>query len=90
MSHDLLVQNGLLLIWFFVEESVAKVRIILRFWETAHLPLPLANINTFVSLRAKFWLRGGVGAVFQKRIMVRSCSLLTADYRKIFSHFTFF
>ena len=46
MSHDLLVQNGLLLIWFFVEESVAKVRIILRFWETAHLPLPLANTNT--------------------------------------------
>ena len=32
--------NGLLLIWLFVEESVAMVRIILRFWETAHLSLP--------------------------------------------------
>ena len=32
--------NGLLFIWFFVKESVAKVQIIIRFWETAHLPLP--------------------------------------------------
>ena len=29
--------------------------------ETAHLPLPLANINTYLSLRAKCWLREGVG-----------------------------
>ena len=68
MSHDLLVQNGLLLIWFFVEESVAKVRIILRFWETAHLPLPLASINTFVSLGEKCWLRGGVGVQFSRNV----------------------
>ena len=29
--------------------------------ETAHLPLPLANINTYLSLGAKCWLREGVG-----------------------------
>ena len=29
--------------------------------ETAHLPLPLANINSYLSLRAKCWLREGVG-----------------------------
>ena len=29
--------------------------------ETAHLPLPFANINTYLSLRAKCWLRKGVG-----------------------------
>ena len=35
--------------------------IIIRFWETAHLPLPWDNVNTYFSLRAKCWLRGGVG-----------------------------
>ena len=40
MSLDLLVQMAYCLFGFFVEESVAKVRIIMRFWESAHLPLP--------------------------------------------------
>ena len=35
-------------------------RIIIRFWETAHLPLPYTNINAYFSLRAKYLLRGGV------------------------------
>ena len=35
--------------------------IIIRYWETAHLPLPWDNVNTYFSLRAKCWLRGGVG-----------------------------
>ena len=30
-------------------------------WETAHLPLPSAYINTYLSLREKCWLKGGVG-----------------------------
>ena len=38
--------------------------IITRFWETAHLPLPQAIINTYFSLRAKCWLKGGVGGQF--------------------------
>ena len=36
----------------------------LGFWETAHLPLPYANINTYFSFRAKCWFRGGVGGQF--------------------------
>ena len=40
--------------------------IIIHFWETAHLPLPYANINTYFSLRANYWLRGGVGGQFPK------------------------
>ena len=35
----------------------AKFGINLGFWETAHLPLPTANIITYCSLRAKCWLR---------------------------------
>ena len=31
------------------------------FWETAHLPVPEANIITYFSLKAKCWLRGGIG-----------------------------
>ena len=34
-----------------------KSGISLRFWETAHLPLPLVKINTYFSLRAKCWHR---------------------------------
>ena len=37
-----------------------SIWIIIRFWETAHLPLPSASIYTYFSLRAKCWLRGGV------------------------------
>ena len=40
----------------------------LSFWETAHLPLPYANINTYFSLRAKWWLRGGVGVHFPRNL----------------------
>ena len=39
----------------------APNRIIIHFWETAHLPLLKANINTKFSLRTKCWLRGGIG-----------------------------
>ena len=39
-------------------------RINLDFRETAHLPLPKANINTYFSLRAKCQLRGGIGRQF--------------------------
>ena len=35
--------------------------IIIHFWETAYLPLPWANINTYFSHRAQCRLRGGVG-----------------------------
>ena len=42
--------------------------IIIHFWETAHLPLPYANINTYFSLRANCWLRGGVGGQFPKNM----------------------
>ena len=46
----------------------SRWRIIIRFWETAHLPLPQANINTYFSLRAKCWLRGGVGGLFPRNV----------------------
>ena len=39
----------------------------LGFWETAHLPLPSADINTDFLLRAECWLRGGVGGQLTKR-----------------------
>ena len=39
----------------------------LGFWETAHLLLPWDNINTYFSLRAKCWLKGGVGGQFPKK-----------------------
>ena len=44
-------------------------------WETAHPPLPKANINTYFSylLRAKCWLRGGVGGKFPRSIYWFSC-----------------
>ena len=29
-------------------------RIIIRFWETAHIPLPYATLNTYFSLRAQW------------------------------------
>ena len=38
----------------------------LGFWETAHLPLPYANIITYFSLRAKCW--GGVGGQFPRNL----------------------
>ena len=42
--------------------SSAKKKLIIHFWETAHLPLPqaTANINTYFSLGSKCWLRGGI------------------------------
>ena len=41
------------------------------FCKTAHLPLPWANTNTYFSLTAKCWLRGGVGEQFpQTSIMI--------------------
>ena len=44
------------------------VEIILRFWETAYLPLPQVNINTYFSLREKCWLRGEVGGQFSRNV----------------------
>ena len=51
-----------------------KRRVKRDFWETAHLPLPKANINTYFSLRAKWWLRGRVGGQFPRNLIwCRSC-----------------
>ena len=47
--------------------------IILRFWEIAHLPLAEANINTYFLLRAKCWLRGGVGGQFPRNVTCFVC-----------------
>ena len=47
----------------------------LGFWETAHLPLPYANINTYFSFRAKCWLRGGVGGQFPRNLNWSDLSL---------------
>ena len=44
-----------------------KKMINLGFWETAHLPLPYAIIIAYFSLRAKCWLRGGVGGQFPQK-----------------------
>ena len=41
--------------------------LVLGFWETAHLPLPYAIIITYFSLRAKCWLREGVGGQFPQK-----------------------
>ena len=38
--------------------------------ETAYLPLPQVNIKTYFSLRAKCWLRGGVGAKITRNVFV--------------------
>ena len=51
-------------------------RIIIRFWETAHLPLPQANINTHISVRANLGLRGGVGGQTGPRNV---CDVLTEE-----------
>ena len=48
--------------------SLEKIGINLGFWETAHLPLPKANINTYFSFRAKCWLKGGVGGQFPRNL----------------------
>ena len=49
-------------------DSFCSRYIIIHFWETAHLPLPKANINTYYSLRAKCWLRGGVGGQLPRNV----------------------
>ena len=48
----------------------------IRFWETAHLPLPQANIKTYFSLTAKCWLGGGVGG---QLIMIELNELYASD-----------
>ena len=40
----------------------------LGIWETAHLPLPQLNVNIYVPLGAKFWVRGGVGGQFLRNL----------------------
>ena len=50
-----------------IADPEGKVKIIL-FGEAAHLPLPLANINTYFSLRTKGWLREGVGGQFSTKV----------------------
>ena len=37
-------------------------------WETAYLPLPEAYINTYLSLREKCWLTGGVGGQIPRNL----------------------
>ena len=64
--------------WFYKEinggkfglPSVARVDKwpLLPGQESADLPLPQANINTFFSLRAKCWLRGGAGRQFPRNV----------------------
>ena len=49
-----------------IADPEGKVKIIL-FGEAAYLSLPLANINTYSSLRAKGWLREGVGGQFPEK-----------------------
>ena len=46
--------------------------------ETDYLTLPYANIYTYFSLRAKCWLRGGVGGQFPRNfIMIQNNSVST-------------
>ena len=64
-----LTNHDILLNLVGVEEKPRKVIVIkinLGFWETAHLPLPLASINTYFSFRTKCWLRGGIGGQFPR------------------------
>ena len=49
-----------------IADPEGKVKIIL-FGEAAYLSLPLANINTYSSLRTKGWLREGVGGQFPEK-----------------------
>ena len=49
------------------KEDMKVHRIIIRFLETAHLPLPL-TLTSFI-LRAKCWLRGGVGGQFPRNVI---------------------
>ena len=55
---------------YFAKDGKGEVRKFgrskLGFWETAHLPLPQVNINTYFLLRAKGWIRGGVGGQFPR------------------------
>ena len=48
------------------KREIGKFGQILGSWETAHLPLPFSNINTYFLLREKWWLRGGVGRQFPR------------------------
>ena len=50
-----------------------KRRVKRGFWETVHLPLPKANINTYFSLGAKWWLRGRVGGQFPGNLNWSTC-----------------
>ena len=52
--------------------------------ETAHLPLPYVNINTYFSLRAKCWIRGGVGGQFPRTLNWSTNAI--NNTRKINSH----
>ena len=57
-----------ILFYFFLIVKNYNNNDLLRFWETAHLPLPQTNINTYFSLRAKCWCRGGVGGQFPRNV----------------------
>ena len=60
-----------------------------RFWETAHLPLPLPNIFPEVRRKCQRWVRGGVArwAVFHYRSgkVTKRCELTTARVEFWFS-----
>ena len=43
-------------------------KINLGLWETAHLPLPYANIFSLVRIKFKYWLRGGIGEKFTRNL----------------------
>ena len=55
---------------YYAKDGKGEVRKLRRsnlgFWETAHLPLPQVNINTYFSLWEKCWVRGGVGGQFPR------------------------
>ena len=65
ISSQLSLEKHCRYFWWVHEVSPSwPERIIIRVQETAHLPLPEININTYFSLRGKWRLRGGVGGQF--------------------------
>ena len=61
------------------------------FWETAYLPLPWLNVNTNSSLRAKCWLREGVGRQFSRnlsRFFLGNDKLVVHVFVVIFMYFS--
>ena len=59
------------MLWKVCEENVISW----GFWVSHHLPFPV-TINNYFSLRAKLWLRGGVGGQFPRNLnWPRKCTV---------------